>query len=546
MTARRWWLLAVAGTSVALRRSCSGSASGSAPRFWIGVGILVAFTVFWARGRRPARRGGHAALGRRAGRDDRWSTGALHRDRHLARLLPGDRLPGGVDAAGQHPPVGRSRAPCIAVVVGVALPDPARDSRRGPIALAVAIEGISFVFAIAMGVWISRHRRPRPRAQAAARRAHRGAGAARGAAPGCRGHRRARAPGPRTARHDRADPHRAGAARAAGPAGAGGGDARPTTRWRLHRERVPRRAHRDALARRGERARRAAGRRARRAPSSSSPTRFERESGITVAVERARSSEPLDRDTEVVLLRCAQEGLANVRKHAGAHAVRVELSCRRRASPAVRVVDDGHGFEPATAASAGFGLSGLRDRLGLVGGALADRRHAGRDHADRARSGAASGRVVTRVAIRALVVDDHPIVRAGLVALLDAAPDIEVVGTASSGEAGDRAGGAAAARRRADGPADAGHRRRRGDRAHRRGRGTGDPGDHPDHLRERRRDPARDRGRGERLPAQGGPRGGAAGRRPRGRRRRGGARSERAADCSCSAPPRRPPPRRRP
>ena len=36
--------------------------------------------------------------------------------------------------------------------------------------------------------------------------------------------------------------------------------------------------------------------------------------------------------------------------------------------------------------------------------------------------------------IRALVVDDHPIVRAGLVALFDAAPDIHVIGTASSGE----------------------------------------------------------------------------------------------------------------
>ena len=39
------------------------------------------------------------------------------------------------------------------------------------------------------------------------------------------------------------------------------------------------------------------------------------------------------------------------------------------------------------------------------------------------------------MSIRALVADDHPVVRAGLVALLDAAPDIDVVGTASSGEA---------------------------------------------------------------------------------------------------------------
>jgi DNA-binding NarL/FixJ family response regulator len=35
--------------------------------------------------------------------------------------------------------------------------------------------------------------------------------------------------------------------------------------------------------------------------------------------------------------------------------------------------------------------------------------------------------------IRVVIVDDHPIVRAGLVALVDAAEDIEVVGTASTG-----------------------------------------------------------------------------------------------------------------
>jgi signal transduction histidine kinase len=76
----------------------------------------------------------------------------------------------------------------------------------------------------------------------------------------------------------------------------------------------------------------------------------------------------LDRDAEVVLLRCAQEGLANVRKHSGATHVRLELRVDDNAA-AVRVVDDGRGFD-AAAASHGFGLSGLRDRLGLVGGAL--------------------------------------------------------------------------------------------------------------------------------------------------------------------------------
>ncbi|MDP9028759.1 MAG: sensor histidine kinase, partial [Actinomycetota bacterium] len=99
--------------------------------------------------------------------------------------------------------------------------------------------------------------------------------------------------------------------------------------------------------------------------------RFQRESGIAVAVTAELDpsvDNSLGRDAEVVLLRCAQEGLANVRKHAGAQAVRVVLSTADGVAT-VAVIDDGHGFDPAAAAS-GFGLSGLRDRLGLVGGEL--------------------------------------------------------------------------------------------------------------------------------------------------------------------------------
>ena len=70
---------------------------------------------------------------------------------------------------------------------------------------------------------------------------------------------------------------------------------------------------------------------------------------------------------EVVLLRSAQEGLANVRKHAGATAARARARRWTTRRGHVRVVDDGRGFDPA-AASGGFGLSGLRDRLALVGG----------------------------------------------------------------------------------------------------------------------------------------------------------------------------------
>jgi signal transduction histidine kinase len=97
--------------------------------------------------------------------------------------------------------------------------------------------------------------------------------------------------------------------------------------------------------------------------------RFARESGISVTDTSAIDpAAPLGRDTEVVLLRCAQEGLANVRKHAGATAARLELTVDASGAT-IRVVDDGRGVDPG-ATAAGFGLSGLRDRLALVGGTV--------------------------------------------------------------------------------------------------------------------------------------------------------------------------------
>ena len=94
--------------------------------------------------------------------------------------------------------------------------------------------------------------------------------------------------------------------------------------------------------------------------------RFARETGIAVNVSGAVPE--LSRETEVVLLRCAQEGLANVRKHSGAVTATLDLSVR---DGSVRLVidDSGDGFDPRTLHE-GFGLSGMRARLDLVGGSL--------------------------------------------------------------------------------------------------------------------------------------------------------------------------------
>ena len=93
--------------------------------------------------------------------------------------------------------------------------------------------------------------------------------------------------------------------------------------------------------------------------------RFGRETGIAVRIE-ADAALPLDRDTEVVLLRCAQEGLANVRKHS--EAATASASLRLDGAVVTLVVrDDGRGFD-ASAPRVGYGLDGLRDRLALGGG----------------------------------------------------------------------------------------------------------------------------------------------------------------------------------
>lgn len=90
--------------------------------------------------------------------------------------------------------------------------------------------------------------------------------------------------------------------------------------------------------------------------------RFSQETGIAVTL--AADDTGLDRTTEVVVLRCAQEALSNVRKHSGAASASVTLQ-----SGSLTVSDNGHGFDPA-ASTNGYGLSGMRDRLALVGGRL--------------------------------------------------------------------------------------------------------------------------------------------------------------------------------
>jgi signal transduction histidine kinase len=116
--------------------------------------------------------------------------------------------------------------------------------------------------------------------------------------------------------------------------------------------------------------------------------------GIPVHVQISGDQAGLTTDTEVALLRTAQEGLTNVERHADAR--RVVLTLRSdRAGTHLELRDDGRGFDPdappASAAdprpggfaqsggftqpdgigqSGGFGLVAMRQRLESVAGAL--------------------------------------------------------------------------------------------------------------------------------------------------------------------------------
>ena len=72
---------------------------------------------------------------------------------------------------------------------------------------------------------------------------------------------------------------------------------------------------------------------------------------------------------EHALYRAAQEGLTNIRKHAGATTALLTLDFRPAGRVRLEVADNGRGRNGDTPAG-GFGLTGLRERIELLGGTV--------------------------------------------------------------------------------------------------------------------------------------------------------------------------------
>lgn len=98
---------------------------------------------------------------------------------------------------------------------------------------------------------------------------------------------------------------------------------------------------------------------------------FARETGVEVDLRNEMAAaDPLSREREVVLLRCTQEALANVRKHAKASRVVVHLRPNDRGAW-LTVTDDGVGLAASnTAQGEGTGIAGMTQRVALAGGTV--------------------------------------------------------------------------------------------------------------------------------------------------------------------------------
>ena len=93
---------------------------------------------------------------------------------------------------------------------------------------------------------------------------------------------------------------------------------------------------------------------------------FTTAAGIPVRLRLDERLPPMDKATELVIYRVAQEGLTNIARHAGASNVELALT-DKDGSVVLRVADDGRGM---AGASEGAGIRGMRERAILIGADL--------------------------------------------------------------------------------------------------------------------------------------------------------------------------------
>jgi len=88
--------------------------------------------------------------------------------------------------------------------------------------------------------------------------------------------------------------------------------------------------------------------------------------GLKLVLQQSGKSRPLPSLVEISLYRCAQEGITNACRHAGASEIAVHLDFTSDARIILSVTDNGRGFSRIPENS--HGLKGLRERAALLNG----------------------------------------------------------------------------------------------------------------------------------------------------------------------------------
>jgi signal transduction histidine kinase len=96
---------------------------------------------------------------------------------------------------------------------------------------------------------------------------------------------------------------------------------------------------------------------------------FGAQTGIGVRFQSSLPEGRLPADVETALYRIVQESLTNIVKHSRARNISIVL-VRKPGAVAAVIEDDGEGFDPASVRDGGYGLVGMRERVGLLDGRL--------------------------------------------------------------------------------------------------------------------------------------------------------------------------------
>ena len=162
-----------------------------------------------------------------------------------------------------------------------------------------------------------------------------------------------------------------------------------------------------------------------------------REAGLPVELRIQGQQVPLPPGVDLSAYRIVQEALTNTIKHAGPAKAEVILRYETAALE-LEITDTGTGTGPGGGTApgtigTGHGLIGMRERITLLDGDL----HTGSRRRRLPGPGPPAADQTERnpaVTIRVLIADDQELVRTGFRVILNAEPDLEVVGEARDGK----------------------------------------------------------------------------------------------------------------